>query len=203
MNAKEKMLTIDLEGRGIKSKSVIDAMRSVDRSVFVPDKLKNEAYNDKALPIGYSQTISQPYIVAYMAEALNLRGGEKLLEIGTGSGYNAAVLSKLVDRVYSIETIKELVDLSKENIKKIGLTNIEIQHGDGSKGWSEEAPFDVIELTAAPSIIPDKLINQLKIGGKLLAPVGKNNQQLILIKRLDEDRFEKEKLIMVSFVPLT
>ncbi|MFN6945732.1 MAG: protein-L-isoaspartate(D-aspartate) O-methyltransferase, partial [Cytophagaceae bacterium] len=171
---KEEMIEIHLKGRGIMDFKVINAMRLVDRTLFVPENLKEYAYEDQPLPIGKEQTISQPYIVAYMAQELRLGSEDKVLEIGTGCGYNAAVLSQIVSHVCSIEIDEELAENAKENLQKAGIQNVTTRCGDGYLGWKEEAPFDVIILTAAPHKIPEPLKNQLKIGGKLLAPVGGN-----------------------------
>ncbi|RUO68568.1 protein-L-isoaspartate(D-aspartate) O-methyltransferase [Pseudidiomarina salinarum] len=203
MSTRETMIERHLKGRDVQDSRVIEAMRAVDRSLFVPEELQEHTYDDRPLPIGKSQTISQPYIVAYMAQALQLNADDKVLEIGTGCGYNAAVLSHLAEEVYSIEIIEWLADLAKENLAKTDIRNIESRYGDGYEGWPEEAPFDAIELTAAPSKIPETLKKQLKIGGKLLAPVGKLEQELTLVERISEDEFKETKLLMVRFVPMT
>lgn len=203
MKAKDEMIERHLKGRDIHSSRVIQAMEEVDRKLFVPEELKDRAYEDNPLPIGKSQTISQPYIVAYMAQELGLGKDDKVLEIGTGCGYNAAVLSKLVKKVYSIEIIEWLANLAKENLAKTDYKNIETRQGDGYDGWPSEGPFDAIELTAAPPRIPETLKKQLKIGGKLLAPVGVATQQLVLIERIGEEEFTEETLLMVRFVSMT
>lgn len=203
MSTQEEMIEKHLRARNIHQPAVLSAMREVDRRLFVPDDLQEHAYEDRPLPIGKSQTISQPYIVAYMAQALDLKQEERILEVGTGCGYNAAVLSRLAKQVYSLEIIEWLADLAKRNLAKTDFTNVEARCGDGYKGWPEAAPFDAIELTAAPAAIPDSLKLQLKIGGRLLAPVGTGEQKLVLIKRLSEDEFEEKNLLMVRFVPMT
>lgn len=203
MSTKETMIERHLKGRDVQDSRVIEAMRAVDRSLFVPEELQEHTYDDRPLPIGKSQTISQPYIVAYMAQALQLEPDDKVLEIGTGCGYNAAVLSRLAKQVYSIEIIEWLADLAKKNLAKTDIDNIETRHGDGYEGWPEEAPFDAIELTAAPPKIPESLKKQLKIGGRLLAPVGKMEQALMLVERLSENEFKETKLLLVRFVPMT
>ncbi|MDX1705571.1 protein-L-isoaspartate(D-aspartate) O-methyltransferase [Pseudidiomarina sp.] len=203
MNTRETMIERHLKGRDVQDSRVIEAMREVDRSLFVPEELQQHTYDDRPLPIGKSQTISQPYIVAYMAQALQLNPDDKVLEIGTGCGYNAAVLSRLAKQVYSIEIIEWLAELAKKNLAKTDIDNIETRYGDGYEGWPEEAPFDAIELTAAPAKIPGTLKNQLKIGGKLLAPVGKQEQELVLVERISEDEFKETKLLLVRFVPMT
>lgn len=203
MNTKETMIERHLKGRDIDNPRVIKAMQAVDRALFVPEELQSYTYEDHALPIGKSQTISQPYIVAYMAQALDIKPDDKVLEIGTGCGYNAAVLAQLANKVYSIEIIGWLAELAKNNLQKIDSSNIESRYGDGYDGWPEHAPFDVIELTAAPAAIPDSLKKQLKIGGRLLAPVGKLTQELVLLERLSEHEFKESTLLMVRFVPMT
>lgn len=203
MTSKEEMLNEQLQKRGISDPRVLEAMAEIDRALFVPEDMKPHANEDRPLPIGKNQTISQPYIVAYMAEKIDLKPTERVLEIGTGCGYNAAVLSRLAAQVYSIEIIEWLANYAKENLKKTGIENISTRFGDGFEGWSEEAPFDAIMLTAAPPYIPDPLKKQLKIGGRLLAPVGKNRQELILLTRTGEDSFEERTLLLVSFVPMT
>ena len=199
----EEMINEQLIARGISDEAVLEAMATVDRSLFVPEDEKEHAYEDGPLPIGHDQTISQPFIVAYMAEKLKLSPEDKVLEIGSGCGYNAAVLSQIVDEVYSVEIIDWLADLAKENLSKTDISNIQLKHADGYEGWPEAAPFDAIELTAAPHTIPKKLLEQLKIGGKMLAPIGKNYQQLKLITRVSEDDYEEKDLIPVRFVPMT
>ncbi|MHA6280017.1 protein-L-isoaspartate(D-aspartate) O-methyltransferase [Salinimicrobium sp. CAU 1759] len=203
MATKQDMIERQLKGRGISDPRVLEAMQEVDRSLFVPEDEQDKAYEDKPLPIGKNQTISQPYIVAYMAEQLQLEKDEKVLEVGTGCGYNAAVISRLVSHVYSLEIIEWLAKLAKENLEKTDYKNITTKHGDGYSGWEEYAPFDAILLTAAPSSIPKPLTDQLKIGGRILAPVGRMNQQLIMMYKKAEDEFEKKTLLPVRFVPMT
>lgn len=203
MSTKEEMIELQLKGKNIHDPRVLESMEKVDRKLFVPEALQDIAYDDGPLPIGKSQTISQPYIVAYMAQALELEEDDKVLEVGTGCGYNAAILSRLAKKVYSVEIIEWLANLAKDNLSKTDFDNVEIRIGDGYGGWPEEGPFDAIELTAAPPRIPETLKKQLKIGGKLLAPVGTLSQKLVLIKRLGEEEFTEEKLLMVSFVPMT
>ncbi|RDV14187.1 protein-L-isoaspartate(D-aspartate) O-methyltransferase [Pontibacter diazotrophicus] len=200
---KEEMIDRQLEGRDIMDPDVIRAMREVDRSIFVPDDIKELTYEDRALPIGKEQTISQPYIVAYMAQMLGLKPDDVVLEVGTGCGYNAAVLSRIAAHVYSVEVIEWLADLAKENLEEAGIENVTSRHGDGFRGWPEKAPFDAIILTAAPPAIPEPLKLQLKIGGKLLAPVGKGIQKLVLLERTSDDLFDEKHLIPVQFVPMT
>lgn len=200
---KEEMIKVQLENRGIKDERVLEAMREVDRSLFVPEEIREHAYEDRPLPIGKQQTISQPYIVAYMAQELDLKTDDVILEIGTGCGYNAAVLSRLVKHVYSIEVVEWLAELAKENLAHTGIENITTKFADGFKGWEEKAPFNAIILTAAPPSIPEPLKQQLTTGGKLLAPVGTLRQQLKLLVRTGENNFEERSLLPVSFVPMT
>jgi protein-L-isoaspartate(D-aspartate) O-methyltransferase len=203
MTTKQEMIEIQLKGRDIHDPKVIDAMAKVDRMLFVPAELKNQAYKDGPLPIGKEQTISQPYIVAYMAQALRLTQEDVVLEIGTGCGYNAAVLSRLVRHVYSIEIIDWLAKLAIDNLAKTDFRNISILHGDGFMGWPEKAPFDAIELTAAPQEIPSPLKNQLKVGGRLLGPVGNTFQSLVLLFKMDTKMYDENILHPVRFVPMT
>ena len=203
MNTMDTMIERHLKGRDITDLRVLKAMRAVDRSLFVPDELQAYTYEDSALPIGKSQTISQPYIVAYMAQALSINADDKVLEIGTGCGYNAAVLSHLANQVYSIEIIEWLANLAKKNLQKTNISNIESRYGDGYEGWPEQGPFDAIELTAAPAKIPQTLKQQLKIGGRLLAPVGRLEQELVLLERVSEDDYQETRLLPVRFVPMT
>lgn len=203
MTTKEQMIEEQLKGRGISDSRVLEAMQEVDRSLFVPEDKQDKVYEDRPLPIGKDQTISQPYIVAYMAEQLNLQKDERVLEVGTGCGYNAAVVSRLVDHVYSVEIIKWLADVAEENLQKTKYQNISTRHGDGYSGWSSEAPFDAIFLTAAPPSIPLPLKDQLKIGGRLLAPVGRMSQKLVLLRKTSRNNFEEKDLLPVRFVPMT
>lgn len=201
-SSKEEMIENHLKARGIKTPRVLDAMWKVDRSLFIPDDVKQHTYDDGPLPIGGGQTISQPYVVAYMAEILDISPEDTVLEIGTGCGYNAAVLAELAKHIYSVEIIEWLAETANKNLKQAGVKNVNLMHGDGYEGWAEKAPFDAIILTAAPPFIPLPLKQQLKIGGRLLAPVGMSSQRLILIERKGEEDFREENLILVSFVPM-
>lgn len=198
---REKMITNHLIARGISDTRVLEAMRNIDRELFVPDQYMVDAYGDHPLPIGDGQTISQPYIVALMSQLSGLKGDEKVLEIGCGSGYQAAILSKLAAQVYSIERIKKLKESSESLLKKLGFENIEVILGDGYLGLPAKAPFDVILLTAAPDEIPDVLIAQLAPGGRLIAPVGGSTQKLIRITRTGKG-IKTEDIIYVRFVPM-
>jgi protein-L-isoaspartate(D-aspartate) O-methyltransferase len=200
--ARDWMVDKQIAARGIKDPRLLEAMRKVPRHELVPAEVRKYAYADHALPIGEEQTISQPYIVAYMTEHLRLEGGERVLEIGTGSGYQAAVLAELCERVYSIEIVPELAERAKKDLERLGYDNIELRQGDGYRGWPEKAPFDAIIVTAAPEEIPEPLVEQLKIGGRLILPVGRHYQQLMLITR-GEDGVRRSSLIPVRFVPMT
>lgn len=200
---KEQMINDQLKRRGIKDASVLQVMEEIDREIFVPEDLKHRAYEDGPLPIGKGQTISQPYIVAYMAQELKLKPEDKILEIGTGCGYNAAVLSKLASHVFSIEIVEWLGELARENLAKSNIENITTKTGDGYKGWPEMAPFDAVILTAAPASIPAPLKEQIKIGGRLLTPLGTHIQRLIALTKTGESSFKEESLLPVSFVPMT
>jgi protein-L-isoaspartate(D-aspartate) O-methyltransferase len=192
-----------LRDQGITNLSVLDRIRNVPRHIFVDEALGSRAYEDTALPIGFGQTISQPYIVARMTEAL-LEGGPltNVLEVGTGCGYQTAVLGPLVDRIYTIERIEPLVTRAKERIKELGIRNVRFRHGDGTQGWKAHAPFDGILVAAAPLVLPEELVKQLKVGGRLLVPVGgEGEQELIRITR-KEQRVERQSLGPVAFVPL-
>jgi len=197
------MVDEQLKARNIKSEAVLNAMRSVPRHFFVPEHLHGHAYDDSPLPIGLGQTISQPYIVAYMTEQLEPFPGMKILEIGTGSGYQTAVLAYLGCDVYSIELVEELAASARMILDSMNLDNVKIKHGNGYLGWQEEAPFDAIIVTAAPDKIPAELIAQLKDGGKMIIPVGKVHsvQSLKLITKKKDSLFDKE-LMLVRFVPM-
>lgn len=203
MISKETMIEKQLKGRDIRDENVLRAMAEIDREDFVPDEMKEYAYEDGPLPIGRKQTISQPYIVAYMAQHLDLRADHKVLEVGTGCGYNAAVISRIVSHVYSMEIIEWLAELAKKNLKKAHIENVTAAFGDAYQGWPEHAPFDRIVLTAAAPYLPEPLKEQLKVGGKMLAPLQDGYQKLILLEKTAEDRFRTKDLIPVRFVPMT
>jgi protein-L-isoaspartate(D-aspartate) O-methyltransferase len=199
---RSEMVKSQIEERGIVDKKVLKAMREIPREEFVPESMKASAYNDNPLPIGNGQTISQPYIVAEMTELLMLRGNEKVLEIGTGSGYQAAILSKLVKKVVTIERVKELADRTKKLLQKQGYKNVEVVFGDGTKGYAKEAPYDAIIITAAAEKIPKKLIEQLAEGGRLVAPVGPSYHQELIRIRKRNGKLYKDYHGGVIFVPL-
>jgi protein-L-isoaspartate(D-aspartate) O-methyltransferase len=192
-----------LRDQGITNLSVLDRVRNVPRHIFVDEALGSRAYEDTALPIGFGQTISQPYIVARMTEAI-LEGGPltNVLEVGTGCGYQTAVLSPLVDRIYTIERIEPLLTRAKERVKELGIRNVRFRHGDGTQGWKAHAPFDGILVAAAPLVVPEELIKQLKVGGRLLVPVGPEGKQELIRFTRKEQRVERQSLGPVAFVPL-
>jgi protein-L-isoaspartate(D-aspartate) O-methyltransferase len=201
MSAREKMIQEQIQRRGITDKRVLEAMSKVERHLFVPENLQNAAYADRPLPIGYKQTISQPYIVAFMTQAISPNSDDRVLEIGTGSGYQAAVLAELVKEVYTIEILGPLAQSARSVLDGIGYENIKVKHGDGYKGWREYAPFDAIIITAAPPSIPEELVSQLKTGGRMVVPVGEFYQELYLIIKT-ETGFDKKALLPVRFVPM-
>ncbi len=197
------MVEKDIKGRGIKDEKVINAMLKVKRHLFVEKKYLDKAYGDHPLPIGEGQTISQPYVVALMTEALCLRGNERVLEIGTGSGYQAAVLAEIVKEVYTIEIRKGLYEMAKERLKKLGYKNVYVKHGDGYFGWKEYSPFDAIMITASANHIPPPLLAQLKEGGRLVIPLGSTffYQNLIVVTK-QKNSFTVRELGSVLFVPM-
>jgi protein-L-isoaspartate(D-aspartate) O-methyltransferase len=192
-----------LRDQGITNLSVLDRVKNVPRHIFVDEALGSRAYEDTALPIGFGQTISQPYIVARMTEAI-LEGGPltNVLEVGTGCGYQTAVLAPLVERIYTIERIEPLINRAKERIKELGIRNVRFRHGDGTQGWKAHAPFDGILVAAAPLVVPEELMKQLKVGGRLLVPVGAEGQQELIRFTRKEQRVERQSLGPVAFVPL-
>ena len=197
------MVEEQIAARGVKDPRVLAAMRKVPRHLFVPENLIPEAYDDTPLPIGYGQTISQPYIVALMTELLQLRGDEKVLEVGTGSGYQAAVLAELAREVYTIEIVEPLARQAAERLRELGYTNVHVRHGDGYDGWPEKAPFDGIIVTAAPEEIPKPLLDQLKPGGRLVIPVGAWSQDLLVVTKSADGKITRRVVIPVRFVPMT
>ena len=198
----DMMVKNQIEKRGIQDKGVLRAMRETPRHLFVPENLREMAYEDGPLPIGEGQTISQPYIVALMTELLELNGDERILEIGTGSGYQAAVLSTLVKKVYSIEIVKSLSEEAGKKLKEMQYHNVTVKWGDGYQGWAEHAPYDAIIVTAAPSRVPQALIDQMKIGGRLILPVGTYFQKLKVITKMRDGEIGEENIISVRFVPM-
>jgi len=199
---REAMVTRQIQDRGIADERVLAAMRKVERHRFVPEKYQTKAYKDYPLPIGENQTISQPYIVGLMTDLLDLDGTEKVLEIGTGSGYQAAVLAELAAEVYTIEIVEPLADQAVVLLRELGYKNITVRCGDGFAGWPELAPFDAIIVTCAPPKIPQPLIDQLALGGRLVIPVGNIYQELILLER-KENELVTTRITPVRFVPMT
>lgn len=202
--SRERMVEDQIESRGISNQPTLDAMKKVPRHKFVPPNLLDRAYDDGPLPIGYGQTISQPYIVAYMTAVIDPKPGQKILEIGTGSGYQAAVLAEIIDSVFTIEIVIELYKSSEKRLKELGYKNVLCKNADGYYGWEKYAPFDAIVVTAAAEHIPPPLIKQLKDGGKMIIPVGSPflNQALILVEKNGEE-ITTTSLLPVRFVPFT
>ena len=198
------MIETQIKKRGITDQTILDAMKKVNRHEYVQENFERLSYSDRPVPIGFGQTISQPYIVAFMSHKLNVASHHKVLEIGTGSGYQAAVLAELSDHVYTIEIIPELAKRAEKVLKKNDYDNITIRIGDGYKGWPEHAPFDRIMVTAAPKEIPEKLVEQLAPGGIMVLPVGETvmMQYLWLITKDNDGQIEKEKILPVRFVPM-
>lgn len=200
--ARKKMVETQLKARDITDKDVLNAMLKVQRHKFVPFHLRDLAYTDQPLPIGEGQTISQPYIVALMTQLADLQPDEKVLEVGTGSGYQAAILARLCKKVYTIEILEPLATQARRRLKKLGYDNIKVKCGDGYKGWKEYAPFDAIIVTCAPPEVPPPLIEQLSEGGKIVIPVGTTWQELKVIQKKDGE-IKTTNIIPVRFVPMT
>jgi protein-L-isoaspartate(D-aspartate) O-methyltransferase len=199
---RHRMVETQIAARGVTDERVLAAMRKVPRHRYMPSDVQTLAYADHPVPIGLKQTISQPYIVAFMSAALELRGDERVLEIGTGSGYQAAILAELAKEVYSIEIVPELAERAKRTLRAEGYDRLHLRTGDGYRGWPEAAPFDAIMLTAAPPEVPAPLIEQLAVGGRLLAPVGKGVQELVVFRKT-KSGIERSVLMPVRFVPMT
>jgi protein-L-isoaspartate(D-aspartate) O-methyltransferase len=192
-----------MEGRGIRNPDVLRVMRTTPRHLFLPTNLQFRAYEDRPLPIGYDATISQPYIVALMTELLEPAKNHTVLEIGTGSGYQAAVLAQLVDHVYTIELVPELARSAEQTLRRLGYSNVTVRQGDGYRGWPEKAPFPLVILTASPPEIPQTLIDQLARGGRLVAPVGRVGiQELVLIEKNADGSLRRRDMGSVAFVPM-
>jgi len=202
--ARKHMVANDIKSRGVKDKATLEAMSIVPRHLFVPEELTSQAYRDGPLPIGYGQTISQPYIVAFMTEVIKPERDFKVLEIGTGSGYQAAVLSRIVDSVYTIEIVDELHQRSKKLLKELHYSNVKSKSDDGYFGWENKGPFDAIVVTAAAEFVPPPLISQLREGGRMIIPVGTpfSTQQLLLVTKKD-GKTKTRNLMFVRFVPFT
>ncbi len=202
LGARRRMVREQIERRGVRDGRVLAAMAGVPRHLFVPEALRERAYEDGPLPIGGGQTISQPYIVAFMTEAARPGPGDRVLEVGTGSGYQAAVLASIVAHVYTIEIRPELAQEARARLAALGYRNVTVRVGDGHAGWPEEAPFDAIVVTAAPEVVPPALVGQLASGGRLVIPIGSEDQQLVRLTRTAEG-VERETLLPVRFVPMT
>jgi protein-L-isoaspartate(D-aspartate) O-methyltransferase len=201
---RERMVHDQIESRGVKNSQVLRAMRDTQRHFFVPPHVRQFAYEDHPIPIGFGQTISQPFIVGFMTEMLDLTKEHRVLEIGTGSGYQAAILSSLAKEVYTVEIVPELARSATETLRRLGHQNVFVREGDGYKGWPEKAPFDRIILTASPPELPQTLVDQLRPGGKLLAPVGSSvfGQEIILVEKAADGKITKGPVLPVSFVPM-
>ena len=201
---RERMVAEQIAARGVRDTLVLDAMRKVPREAFVPENLREAAYEDSPLPIAAGQTISQPYIVAFMVEALALTGGEKVLEIGAGSGYAAAVLAEIAETVFTIERVGQLAEKAAAHLADAGYENVHVLHADGTRGWAAEAPFDAILVSAGGPDVPESLIDQLAVGGRMVIPVGrdKRSQELIRVTRRENGQYDREDLADVRFVPL-
>ena len=198
---RERMVETQIVARDVRAPAVLQAMRRVPRHLFVPEDMRGSAYDDRPLPIGKGQTISQPYIVAYMTEALQLEPTHNVLEIGTGSGYQAAVLAEIVKQVYSIEIVPDLADTARRALAQAGYRNVEVRTGNGYLGWPERAPFDRIIVTAAPPEIPQALVDQLAVGGIMVVPVGTSHQEIVVVTKTPSGATEK-RTIEVRFVPM-
>src|SRR6478672_4434771 len=201
---RERMVERQIAARGVHDEEVLEAMRTVPREEFVAEPLREFAYEDSPLPIEAGQTISQPYIVALMIEAAEVKHGDRVLEIGAGSGYAAAVMAKIADRVYAIERQPELGRVARERFERMGYDNVELKVGDGTRGWPEQAPFDAILAAAGGPEVPDVLLEQLADGGRLVMPVGRSrdSQRLVVVRRTGDRRYEQSELGAVRFVPL-
>jgi protein-L-isoaspartate(D-aspartate) O-methyltransferase len=200
--ARAQMVERQLVARGISDARVLGAMAAVPRHEFVPAALRRAAYADGPLPIGHGQTISQPYIVAFMTERLDPQPTDRVLEVGTGSGYQAAVLAKLVKDVFSIEIVEPLAERARADLDRLGFRNVHVKAGDGYKGWPEHAPFDKIIVTCAPDHVPQPLVDQLREGGRMIVPVGEGVQELVLLVKKG-GRLERQAVLPVQFVPMT
>lgn len=199
---RERMVAEQLAARGIRDVRVLAAMRKVPRHRFVPASEEQRAYEDRPLPIGHGQTISQPFVVAFMSQALALSGSERVLDVGTGSGYQAAILGELARKVWSLEIVAPLAASAGERLRALGHENVHVRCGDGYQGWSEHAPFDAILVAAAPDHVPQPLVDQLALGGRMILPVGKGEQDLVLLRRTPTG-LVREEVLPVRFVPMT
>lgn len=201
---RERMVREQIEARGIDNSQVLEAMRNTPRHLFVPDNMVSMAHSDRPLPIGQDQTISQPYIVAYMTQCLRIRGGERVLEVGTGLGYQAAVLARIAFEVYTIERYPDLAENARKVLRDLGYDNVHVACGDGTKGWPEKAPFDAIIATASGPRVPEPLKEQLNMGGRIVMPVGayRMGQNIVRLTKGAGGKFQEENLLGVAFVPM-
>jgi protein-L-isoaspartate(D-aspartate) O-methyltransferase len=204
-DARRRMVEEQIRARGVSDPAVLAALGSVPRHLFIPEDERAGAYADRPLPIGSGQTISQPYIVALMTSLLELKPGARVLEVGTGSGFQAAVLSRIAGEVYTIEILKPLAERARHTLADLGYRNVHVREGDGFQGWPEAAPFDGIIVTAAPPSVPEPLLRQLKVGGKLVIPVGNRDalQNLLVLTKRADGSFDRASVLPVRFVPMT
>ena len=200
---RERMVEEQIVMRGVVEESVLAAMRKVPREEFVPEELRAASYDDRPLPIGYEQTISQPFIVAFMTQQLRPQSGDRVLEIGTGSGYQAAILAELVAEVYSVEIIEPLAKTAETTLQRLGYKNVHVKAGDGYKGWPEHAPFDCVIVTCAPDHVPKPLVEQLKEGGRMIIPVGSLGEQDLYLVEKENGELRQRAVSPVRFVPMT
>ena len=200
---RQAMVDQQIAARGVSDPATLEAMRTVPRHEFLPLRLRDEAYMDYPLPIGHGQTISQPYIVAFMTEAISPQPGEKILEIGAGSGYQAAILAQMGADVYTVEIVEPLAEMARQTLERLGYRNAHVLHGDGFRGWPEHAPFDAIIVTCAPDKIPPDLVAQLKDGGRMIIPVGGGMEQELILLRKQGGKIEQQSILPVRFVPMT
>lgn len=203
--ARKEMVEDQIKSRGIHDKSVLQAMLKVPRHLFVEPEYLSRAYSDRALPIKENQTISQPYIVALMTQSATLKADDRVLEIGTGSAYQAAVLAEIVKEVYTIEIVEPLARMAESRLKELGYNNVTVRHGDGYQGWQEKSPFDAIFITAAAPKIPQRLVEQLKVGGRMVLPLGRTglSQDLMVLTKQDDGSLTEKFIAGVVFVPMT
>ncbi len=203
LRARLDMVDTQIRRRGIQDERVLKSLERIPRHRFVPKRLQSQAYDDQPLPIGHEQTISQPYIVALMTELVRPQSGDRALDIGTGCGYQAAVLSELVHEVYSIEIVKPLSSEAKTRLQQLGYKNVEVRNGDGYQGWAEHAPFQIIVVAAAPDHVPQPLLDQLAPNGRMVIPVGQYSQELQLIEKAATGELRYTNIAAVAFVPMT
>ena len=203
LRKRSEMVDFQIRRRGVQDERVLEVMAQIPRHLFVPKNLQSQAYDDYPLPIGYGQTILQPYIVALMTELVRPEPGDRALEIGTGCGYQAAVLSELVQEVYSIEIVEPLAKDASSRLKQLGNTNVEVRFGDGYQGWAEHAPFQIIVVAAAPDHVPQPLLDQLAPNGRMVIPVGRHSQALQLIEKSHDGSLRHSRITAVAFVPMT